>query len=186
MNILERMRANEALLIFDEVSKLLRYEPETGKLYWLDNGYNYCSGEAGCFDNGYIKIRINGVNYRAHRIAYLLEMGNWPEDILDHHDQDGANNKWKNLRLANHSLNRANISIHSNNTSGIRGVRWREDQQRYISKIAVNGKHIHLGSFKDLEPAVRARLEGEKQYFGEFAHNSEGEAYLAALACLSM
>ena len=32
-----------------------------------------------------------------------------------------------------------------------------------------NRKEIYLGCFATFEEAVRARLEGEKRYFGEFA-----------------
>ena len=33
----------------------------------------------------------------------------------------------------------------------------------------LNRKNISLGSYETFEEAVKARLEGEKKYFGEFA-----------------
>ena len=33
----------------------------------------------------------------------------------------------------------------------------------------VNRKEILLGTYENFDDAVRARLEGEKKYFGEFA-----------------
>jgi HNH endonuclease len=188
MNSFERRRAHEALLTFEDINKLLRYEPETGKLYWKRSNANRVEvgDETGNFNRGYLEITINYHNYRAHRVAYLLTTGKWPKNDIDHCDHDGTNNKWSNLRDATRTQNSYNQTISIRNKSGIKGVRFNKLTQRYLTEITINGKNIHLGSFKTLEPAVRKRLLAEKHYFGEFRHNPEAEVYLTMLSCLSM
>jgi hypothetical protein len=60
-----------------------------------------------------------------------------------------------------------NINIQSNNTSGITGVYWNKEKWNAI--IIKNRKRIYLGSFINKDDAIKARLEAEKKYFGEFA-----------------
>lgn len=52
-----------------------------------------------------------------------------------------------------------------NSGTGITGVStW---QDRYRAYITVDRKQIHLGTFKKLEDAVKARKNAEKHYFSE-------------------
>lgn len=44
-----------------------------------------------------------------------------------------------------------------------RGVSWRGDKQKFYAKIYKNGEHVHLGTFKNLEDAINARLKAEKE-----------------------
>ena len=43
------------------------------------------------------------------------------------------------------------------------------DRGAYRARIGYNHKKINLGSYKNLEDAIVARLRAEKEYFGEFA-----------------
>ena len=47
--------------------------------------------------------------------------------------------------------------------SPYRGVSWRADRQKYYVKIYKNEKHVHLGTYTDLQKAIKARLEAEKE-----------------------
>lgn len=46
--------------------------------------------------------------------------------------------------------------------------RYRSDRSKWYAEIQVNNKKIRLGSYIDKEKAVRARLEAEIKYFGEY------------------
>jgi len=99
---------------------------------------------------------------------YLLDA---PEDkSVDHINGHPLDNRKQNLRLASHQENLCNrTSLASNNTSGVTGVYWRSDRNKWAAKIVVNGKDIHLGLFASFEESVAVRKQAEKDYFGEFA-----------------
>ena len=56
----------------------------------------------------------------------------------------------------------------SNNTSGITGVYWKKDRNKWGARIVVNGKCIYLGYFANKEDAIKIRKEAEIKYFGEY------------------
>ena len=88
----------------------------------------------------------------------------------DHIDRNSMNNCKSNLRKATQQNNARNHSIQKNNTSGITGVTFSTFHNKWKSYIYVNKKRKDLGSYKEKEKAIKARLEGELKYFGiEFA-----------------
>ena len=74
-----------------------------------------------------------------------------------------------NLRICSTSDNAKNISIPSNNTSGIIGVSWCKQWNKWRAFVCIEGKYISLGYYKDKNDAIIARLKGEKEYYKEFA-----------------
>lgn len=56
-------------------------------------------------------------------------------------------------------------NISKNNKSGVTGVHKASDSNSWIAEIRIQKRHIYLGSFSDLEDAIRARKEAEKVYF---------------------
>ena len=63
---------------------------------------------AGCLGHdGYWQLMWNRKMYRAHRLIYLWHHGHLPE-LIDHIDQDRANNRIENLRAADKRLNALN------------------------------------------------------------------------------
>jgi HNH endonuclease len=186
MNNMEKMRAKESLLQFDDVNKLLRYDHSTGKLFWRVNRHNrvFPGDEAGYYNKyGYIIVKINNYYYPAHRIIWLLVTGKWPINIIDHKDRNGYNNKLDNLRQApTFGLNSANCNIRIDNTSGVKGVTWNKRVQKWRARITINGKIKFLGAFITFEGAVRTRLAAEKKYYNAFANNPEGAKYLETLS----
>ena len=87
----------------------------------------------------------------------------------DHIDRNELNNRKSNLRPATVKENARNGPLRSTNTSGIIGVGWRERYQKWQAQITVDYKGIHLGYFTNKDDAIRARLNAEVKYFGEFA-----------------
>ena len=78
-----------------------------------------------------------------------------------------------NLRWATLSQNAQNSKIHKDNTSGTKGVHFREDIKKWTSQICINGKRIHLGSFMKTEDAVNIRIQRAKDEFGEYMNACE-------------
>ena len=65
-----------------------------------------------------------------------------------------------------------NSGISKNNTSGVRGVNYDRDTGQWRVRIQVNNKRISLGSFSDIEKAIRVRQQAEEKYFGEYAYKN--------------
>ena len=57
-------------------------------------------------------------------------------------------------------------SVKGLNASGVTGVTWHKGSSTWCSRITVDKKRISLGFRKNLQDAVRARLEAEIKYFG--------------------
>lgn len=57
----------------------------------------------------------------------------------------------------------ANAKLSSANTSGFRGVSWNTRRSRWVAQIKYKGKTYHLGYYKNISDAVRARAEAESQ-----------------------
>jgi hypothetical protein len=109
----------------------------------------------------YLNIRVCDSKFKAHRVAWLLFHGNWPVGDIDHIDGDGLNNRIDNLRDVSRQLNTRNSRLSSNNTTGVNGVTFRKDTNKWMargSKILDN-KHIrpYLGQFDSKAEAELAR-----------------------------
>lgn len=91
-----------------ELRERLRYEPETGKLFWL-NGQR-AGREAGSVNGqGYRQIRFSRLDdFLCHRVAWALHYGAWPSEQLDHINQNRSDNRIENLRLTSNSENQRN------------------------------------------------------------------------------
>ena len=65
-----------------------------------------------------------------------------------------------------------NKGIRSDNTSGVTGVIWYKNKNKWRAEIFVNNNCVSLGYYNKLEDAVKARKDAEEKYFGEFSYNN--------------
>lgn len=159
-------------LTADRVRELLRYSPSTGDFHWrVTNSARRPSGSlAGDLKpSGYVLIGIDGERYRAHRLAWLYMTGEWPSGQVDHRDRDRANNRWSNLRTATNQQNQANAGVSRNSTSGVKGVCWNKQRQKWQAKLYVGTRQVHGGFYDDIEHAAAAYRRIAQCHFGEFA-----------------
>jgi hypothetical protein len=105
----------------DEILAHYSYNPETGVITGV-RGKPIGSVD----DKGYVRIglpRSIGHGYvRAHRLAWRLMTGEWPDDEIDHVNRVKNDNRWSNLRAADHSLNTRNVGVRKDSKSGVKGV----------------------------------------------------------------
>tara|TARA_R110000764_G_scaffold28636_7_gene67423 strand:- start:1849 stop:2334 length:486 start_codon:yes stop_codon:yes gene_type:complete len=86
---------------------------------------------------------------------------------VDHIDGNTLNNRKSNLRVCSHHENLMNRKKHKNNKSGVKGVSWYKNLNKWHAQIQCD-KKIHLGYYDDFDEAVKVRKEAEEKYFGEF------------------
>jgi len=166
------------MTIYDTIIDLLEYRDNN--LYWKEQPKNQVdmSKPAGCVnDRGYRHIKINGNNYRAHRLIYLMFNPEWDitdtsqDNSVDHRDNDKLNNNIDNLRVATHSQNKANSGKYKNNTSGVTGVYWHKRAGKWQVLVAVNKKSHYGGLFVNKEDAIAKATQMRDELHGEFAHH---------------
>ncbi|NPT59135.1 AP2 domain-containing protein [Paraburkholderia elongata] len=103
-----------------------------------------------------------------HRHVAGLSHGNPLQ--ADHWDNNRLNNRRLNLRICEKVKNARNRVRSSRNTSGYKGVSWRERDHSWRAVIGFEGRSIHLGQFKTAEEAYEAYCKAAIQYHGEFAN----------------
>jgi len=162
------------MLTQERLKQLLRYDPETGLFYWLeDRGGRKAGDVAGCTKRNYTGISVDDKIYRAHLLAWFYMTGRWPDSFLDHKDLNKHNNAWGNLREATKSQNMANVGVIKSNKSGLKGVsRYRAGEsygKPWQAGIQKDGKRKHLGHFATKEEAHAAYCVAAEKMFGEYA-----------------
>lgn len=117
--------------------------------------------------NGYLRITADkwlGNRY-VHRFILKAKKG----ESVDHINGNKLDNRKENLRICTHQQNMCNTKLSIKNKTGIKGVHWSEERQKWSAQITVNKKTIALGRFICFDEAVKARLLAEQQFHGEFA-----------------
>lgn len=168
--------------------KLLRYEPDTGKLFWRErtpdmfcNGRhstahtcakwnaNYAFKEAGGkMTNGYSSVSVQSKRLLAHRIAFAIYYNKWPDGIIDHKNGIVSDNRIENIHDVNSVQNNMNQKRHCDNKSGVTGVWYDKSRGTYQAYISINNKRVWAKRFGDLEEATNQRMVmQEKLKFSE-------------------
>jgi len=156
--------------------QLMSYDPTTGELTRI-----YCKnmpkmrntrfvGQPALNNKHRQGYRCGCVGNRlimAHRAAWALFYGEWPDGHIDHINHDPADNRIANLRLASQTENMRNLPKLKNNTSGRTGVYLtpnRHGMPGWVALIRVNRKSVYLGRFQTFEAAAAARAAAEARY----------------------
>lgn len=156
-----------------ELLTILAYDPVAGVFLWKINRRGYrgikIGDRAGSITkSGYRSIRIDGIAYRASRLAWFMDRGVWPIAEIDHKNTTRNDDRMENLREASTSQNHANSNLRRDNTAGAKGIR-RMVTGRWQARITVKGKELSLGSFDTKTAALQARRAAAGRLFGEFA-----------------
>lgn len=169
---------NDELPSVDLLRKIIRLDPETGFLYWLErpvdmfqpahrmtkehvaNWWNsrHAGNRALAFTNrkGYLVGKINGRYAASHRVVWALAHGEWPDDQVDHINGNKSDNRPENLRVVNNSGNQRNSRLLARNWTGFPGIALAKSG-RWQAHIKEDGRQITLGTFDTKAEAIAAR-----------------------------
>ena len=157
-----------------QLREILHYDPKTGGLTWKAYGSpqrvaKYAGKPAftSVDSTGYRQGRVLGRKYYAHRVAYALTTGSWPEECVDHINGDRLDNRWSNLRAATLSQNGANRRK-VRGASAFLGVH-KHGSGRWAASVQKDGKREHLGLFSSEVEASRAYQTAAMRVHGEYA-----------------
>lgn len=163
----------------DILRQLLRYEPETGKLFWRArdrawfatdrscNSWNskFSGKEAISHKDGdkYLCGSVLGAQVRAHRVVMAMHLGRWPSEV-DHVNGNKTDNRLLNLREVCHGDNSRNFPRSKVNKSGRTGVSWDAKRGKWYAYIRHDYAVKNLGRYDDIEDAIKARREAERKH----------------------
>jgi hypothetical protein len=171
-----------------KLANLLEYCEKTGVLTWKERDLTffpdkrawriwntrYAGNPAGGITRGYHRVRILGDVFFAHRVAWAIYYGRWPEDQLDHINGITDDNRIINLREVDNSTNSMNTKLPANNKSGRIGVFFDTTTESWRAAICVKGKTKELGKFNTFSEACTAREEAERLYGFSVNHGRTG------------
>lgn len=148
-------------LTADQVRDILHYNQLNGEFRWKVRAGRHQPGtRAGSLDTGkYWRIKIKGISYFAHRLAWLHMTGEWPEHLVDHENGKTYDNRWTNLRNATPAFNQQN-KVKCTGKVGLMGVTT--DGKLFKAQITVRGRCRRIGSYKTPEEAHIAYLAAKK------------------------
>ena len=107
---------------------------------------------------------VRGANIRMHRVIMKTPKGM----ICDHIHHDTLDNREKELRNVTMSQSMMNKRVRKNSRTGIIGVTI-----FYHATLSFEGKRVLDSKFRNLDDAIKARLEAEKKYFGEYMYKKK-------------
>jgi hypothetical protein len=156
----------DATLTAARLREVLHYDPDAGAFTWRPGfGGNARSGRsAGSVSKlGYIRIYVDGRQYRSARLAFLYMTGDWPEGHVDHINGQRTQNQWINLRDVPHWMNQQNHhrARKDNKSTGLLGVTCYRGA--FEAQIQHNGKRHYLGKFATPGEAHSAYLKAKRK-----------------------
>lgn len=144
----------------DDVLSAYDYDPETGIFVRRNTGR-----PAGTNRAGYVQLVVCGKQLYGHRVAMMLNTGEWPKDLVDHINGDKSDNRPCNLRVATKAQNGANGHLAARAKSQMKGAYYQSNTSKWRAKCA----NVHLGYFDTPEQAHDAYRAYMRQRHGEYA-----------------
>lgn len=156
-----------------ETFKILVDKSDLQKLIDLNNHWNLTWARN--IHGYYAKHSITFLNENKQRKQTTIMMHRFlmdakEEDVIDHINHNGLDNRKCNLRATKEKLNLTHRKTkNSNNKSGYRNVCWANVEKRWIVQLQINGENTRLGLFDDVHEAGKFAEEMRIKYYGEFA-----------------
>jgi len=145
------MAASNSRPTADQVRSMIGYDPSSGVFTRTGSGRGIRkTGSVGTVKpDGRREISIFGSRHYAHRIAWIIMTGSWPENVIDHIDGDPSNNIWSNLRDVTVAENIQNQrrGQSKNRENPLIGAALIAAKNKWVAQITVGRKKTHIGYF---------------------------------------
>ena len=154
-HLFQKVYVEKGLMKIESKGKIydVLFDPEDGELISSINWV--ISGNGG----------IHGNKAYLHRWI----MNPKPNEVVDHINHNRLDNRRCNLRVCSKKNNHRNMVLRKHNTSGVCGVYFNKNTNKWNAQINSDGKVRPLGTFNTLEEAKKVRREMENKLWGEFA-----------------
>lgn len=150
--------------MIEKLQSAFSYDPGTGIITRNSTGKPAFSA---VHVKGYRCGWFKGKNLLAHRVAFAMHHGKWPDQI-DHLNGDRTDNRICNLRSVSSGQNAKNQAMRQSNTSGYTGVSMHKPSGLWQAYINERGKRHSLGYFRCATAAGLARAaEAKARGFSE-------------------
>jgi len=157
----------------------------TGEVFWKTRPRLQFSSEAfwlrNCRESAGKKVKCFAVNRQGHRavsfraygrrvrillhhVVWVLAKGFLPTLDIDHVNNDPADNRLVNLRLASRAQNSTNKT---RKLPGLKGA-YKLKTGQWQSTLWVGNKHIYLGHFSSEQAAHEAWVEAAVKHHGAY------------------
>lgn len=152
----------------EQLRQIAMYQPDTGIFTWkiTRSSVAQAGTEFGSWDlHGYKTVRINRKSYKLHRLAWLYVHGEMPKNDIDHINGIRHDNRICNLRDVTRKTNLENktkLNTVKKYTSLI-GAYFDPKKNVFYSRISINNKSVHLGSFDTEEKAHQAYIDAKRK-----------------------
>lgn len=102
----------------------------------------------------------------------VMDLSDNDKRQIDHINHDITDNRKNNLRICSTFENCVNKGIFSNNTSGVTGVDWSKNRNKWRARISNHGHDYTIGFFNDINDAIIARKKAEQEFWGDFTYDN--------------
>lgn len=102
---------------------------------------------------------------KMHRVI----MNAQKDEIVDHINGNGLDNRKSNLRICTTRQNNRNQRPQIGRSSKYKGVYWKKDRSKWRANIKTYGKSKHLGYFIEEVEAAKAYNKAALELFGEYS-----------------
>lgn len=145
--------------------ELFTYDPATGNLHHrrARRGVQVGAKTGSLKSDGYISVKVDGVDYLAHRIIFRLCTSIDPGDFtVDHRNHIRNDNRISNLRLATTKQQNAN-------GAEVAGCSYNIVRKAWQAQIKIDGVSKNLGYWPTEEIARAVYATAAAEAFGDFA-----------------
>lgn len=139
----------------------------------------FCEKGVELYDKHIWTVDKNGNTFYLHRINREKQKIKFHRELLslkdgeiyDHINRNGLDNRICNLRPSTQQQNKCNQGIQKNNTSGIKGVHWCKEKNKWVARVRYDNGRCFVGHFDDIKEAERVVLTKREELHGSFANH---------------